>query len=138
MSDKFDAAFDFVIGSEGGYSNDPDDVGGETRFGISKRAYPNVDIEQLTLEQAKQIYYRDYWTPAGCNALTGPMALLVFDCSVNQGIGRAREIFATQKQPAEFQAERALHYAGLPTFKTYGRGWMRRLFNGILKAETIK
>lgn len=134
----FDEAFDFVIGLEGGYSNDPDDVGGETRFGISKRAYPNVDIKQLTLEQAKQIYYRDYWTPAGCNALIPSMALLVFDASVNQGISAAREILQMQKRPVEFQAERVLRYQKHPKWEKYGRGWMRRLFNGILKAETVK
>jgi lysozyme family protein len=134
----FDEAFQFVIGVEGGYSDDPNDPGHETRFGISKRAYPNLDIKQLTLEQAKQIYYRDYWVPAGCNALIPSMALLVFDCAVNMGISRAREIFETQKQPVPFQAERAVHYANLPTFKTYGRGWMRRLFNGLLKAQEMK
>ena len=51
----FDEAFDTLIGHEGGYSNDPRDPGGETRYGISKRAYPDVNIATLTLEQAKFI-----------------------------------------------------------------------------------
>ena len=37
--DLFDAAVSYVLKWEGGYSNDPDDPGGETNFGISKRAY---------------------------------------------------------------------------------------------------
>ncbi|MBI5843910.1 MAG: hypothetical protein HZB23_04475 [Deltaproteobacteria bacterium] len=45
---------------EGGYVNDPADPGGETRFGISRRAYPNEDIKALTRERAAEIYYRDY------------------------------------------------------------------------------
>ena len=58
---NFDRAFRFLIGEEGGYVNDPADPGGETKFGISKRAYPQLDIKSLTLDQAKAIYRRDYW-----------------------------------------------------------------------------
>ena len=46
---------------EGGYVNDPNDPGGETKYGISKRSYPSVDIRNLTKEQAKSIYFRDFW-----------------------------------------------------------------------------
>jgi lysozyme family protein len=63
----FDEAFDVLIGHEGGYVNHPGDPGGETKFGISKRAYPALDIKALTLGQAKAIYRRDYWIPAGCD-----------------------------------------------------------------------
>ena len=57
----FDAAFDRLIWHEGGYANDPDDPGGETNWGISKRAYPNLVIKALTREQAREIYQRDFW-----------------------------------------------------------------------------
>jgi lysozyme family protein len=60
MSD-FEQAVEFVLGHEGGYSNDPNDPGGETNFGISKRAYPNVDIKNLTRDGAKEIYLHDFW-----------------------------------------------------------------------------
>src|SRR6185312_16903801 len=63
-------AFKIVVGIEGGYSNDPRDPGGETKFGISKNAYPNLDIASLTLEQAQQIYLRDYWDACGCDTMT--------------------------------------------------------------------
>lgn len=132
---SFQSAFDMVIGAEGGYVNDPQDPGGETKFGISKRAYPTLDIASLTLEQAKDIYLRDYWGPAGCAAqMNDAMALLIFDCAVNQGVSRAKRIADTAHDPVAFQAERALHYASLPTFDHYGRGWMRRLFEGLLKS----
>ena len=58
---KFEKAFKYVIYNEGGYVNDPSDLGGETKYGISKRSYPNLDIKHLTLEQARKIYFCDYW-----------------------------------------------------------------------------
>ena len=58
---KFDACLAFTLSWEGGYVNNPADPGGETKYGISKRAYPKLDIANLTLEQARDIYYRDYY-----------------------------------------------------------------------------
>ncbi len=135
----FDRAFAYLMREEGGYSLDPRDPGGETKFGISKRAYPDLDIKGLTLEQAKAIYERDYWLPLGCDSRPYREALPIFDCGVNQGLGRAREILGrVQAGPdfvARFQAERALHYAQLSTFQRFGRGWMRRLIRCALEAN---
>ena len=61
----FEEAFTRLIGHDGGYVNHPSDPGGETKFGISKRAYPGEDIAGLTLQHAKNIYYRDYWGKRG-------------------------------------------------------------------------
>lgn len=58
---SFDSAIAYVLSNEGGYVNDPKDPGGETNFGISKRAYPTVDIKNLTVDGAKAIYRRDFW-----------------------------------------------------------------------------
>ena len=52
-SDTFQKALAFTLKWEGGYSNNHNDKGGETRYGISKKAFPDVDIENLTLDQAK-------------------------------------------------------------------------------------
>ena len=57
----FDYALDFVLREEGGYTNNPNDPGGETNYGICKRNYPNLDIKGLTRAQAIAIYRRDYW-----------------------------------------------------------------------------
>lgn len=132
---SFDRAFEIVIGAEGGYINDLQDPGGETKFGISKRAYPNIDIKDITLEQARDIYLRDYWVAAGCEHFSDDaMAILVFDCAVNQGVGRAKQITSIAGNPVAFQAERVLHYASLPGFTHFGRGWMRRLFTVLLES----
>lgn len=89
MSD-FDRALDFTLKAEGMYVNDPRDPGGETNFGISKRAYPQLDIKNLTREQAADIYRRDYWQRAGCDSLPWPLSACVFDAAVNCGVGRAQ------------------------------------------------
>lgn len=84
---NFDTAFDRLLGSEGGYVNDPTDPGGETNWGISKRAYPDVDIKALTRDGAKQIYFRDFWQPL--QNVPGPVLFQVFDFAVNSGIQTA-------------------------------------------------
>ncbi len=58
---QFDKLIDRVLSHEGGYSNDPQDPGGETQWGISKRAHPDVNIKALTRAQAIDIYRADYW-----------------------------------------------------------------------------
>lgn len=82
-------ALAFTLRYEGGYVNDPKDPGGETRYGISKRAYPKLDIKNLTAEQASDIYRSDYWGPSGAAALPEPLDMVVFDTAVNMGIGKA-------------------------------------------------
>jgi len=109
--------------------NDPNDSGGETKYGISKREYPNLDIPNLTLQQAQQIYQRDYWNALNCDAHSWEMALVLFDCGVNQGVSAAKGILPSISNAGELQAERALRYARAETFGKFGRGWMRRLFN---------
>jgi lysozyme family protein len=128
-------AFAIVVGEEGGYVNDPQDPGGETKYGITKLEYPNVDIAQLTLAQAQQIYQRDYWNKIDADSLPWEMALVMFDCAVNQGVAAAQAVHKTTSTAAEFQAERALRYMRAETFPRFGRGWMRRLFNVFKLAQ---
>ena len=58
---SFDRIIEFTLQEEGGYVNNPADPGGMTKYGISKRSYPNLDIANLTIDQAKAIYERDFW-----------------------------------------------------------------------------
>lgn len=131
----FTQAFQIVVGIEGGYVNDPRDPGGETKFGLSTRAYPNLDIAKLTLEEAKLIYQRDYWDKCGCDILSWERALCVFDMAVNQGPGEARALNVQSQDMIEFMADRAMRYAQNHNFQTYGRGWMRRLFRILKQAQ---
>ncbi len=87
----FQHAIKFVLDKEGalrsdmGYVNDPNDFGLETKAGISKRAYPNEDIKNLTIDRAIFLYHRDYWRQAYCAELPSGVSLAVFDGAVQHG-----------------------------------------------------
>jgi lysozyme family protein len=130
MSDPFRLAIDFTLRWEGGYSFDPDDLGGETNFGISKKSYPDLDIKALTREQAEKIYLYDYWLAVGCDGLTTPVAVAMFDTAVNIGVGRVRTIQASSKTWQQILHARMDHYVSLchrnaAMIKFFG-GWMAR------------
>lgn len=81
---EFEPAVEFVLSNEGGYEPPlPADPGGETNFGISKRAYPSLDIKALTVDQAKAIYLRDYWKFGAVNDQT--LANKILDICANLG-----------------------------------------------------
>ena len=92
MKIAFDEIIEVVLHHEGGYVNDPSDPGGETNYGISKRAYPDVDIKNLTEDGAKDIYKRDYWDKYKCEDLSKDLRHIYFDMCVNMGAGRATKI----------------------------------------------
>ena len=88
--ERFDKFIPIILEHEGGYVNDPKDSGGETKYGISKRAYPKLDIKNLTKDEAKEIYYQDYYKRMRCNEIESDlMALHLFDFGVNAGTSRA-------------------------------------------------
>ena len=86
MSDNFIKAIELVLKHEGGYVNDPDDPGGETNFGISKRSYPHLNIKELTREDAVEIYQKDWWERYRYNQIdSARLAAKVFDIAINVG-----------------------------------------------------
>lgn len=129
---EFEGAIKIVLDSEGGFGNHPQDNGGKTKFGISQKAYPNLDIKNLTREEAKQIYRRDYWEKSGADKLASPMNLIVFDTAVNMGVGRAREFLKkSEGDPATFLKTRENFYREIvskkPSQKVFLRGWLNRI-----------
>ena len=153
----FDHAFEDLIGHEGGYVDHPDDPGGETKYGISKRSYPGEDIRNMTLERAKEIYRRDFWGPAGCDAVPDEVKYDVFDTAVNSGVERAivflqratgetedgvlgsRTLQAVQSMPAlrlkaRFNGVRLRFMTDLRTWRSFGRGWARRIAAILINA----
>lgn len=152
---NFDSAFKMVIGHEGGYVNHPLDPGGETKYGISRRSYPDEDIAGMTLERAKEIYKRDFWDKCRCDALPHPVDFVTFDAAVNSGVVRAaqwlqeavgalvdgfvgpRTINAVAAMGADEAARRAsavrlIYLTQLPTWPTFGKGWARRVAHNLL------
>jgi len=155
---NFDQAFVILIGNEGGYSNDPHDAGGETQFGISKRAYPDVDIKNLTLDQAKAIYKRDYWDKAQADQYDGQVGFHVFDAAVNSGIGTAIRLLqravgvkddgvvgpatlaavsavSPVKLILNMNAERLTYMTNLMAWDNFSKGWARRIANNLKLVE---
>lgn len=87
MITNFDYSMQNLLVDEGGYVNDPNDAGGETKYGISKRAYSNEDIKNLTEARAKEIYRKDYWNKFGGDAIISPeKASAILSICVNFGV----------------------------------------------------
>ena len=144
---------DFILRHEGGYVNDSDDPGGETKFGISKRSYPNLDIKNITKQQATEIYERDFYNKVRGDDLPVWLALMVTDFAVNAGIKPAvailqrlvnetddgimgKKTIAACKSKAsrtlrqQYTTGREAYYAALvarkPTMKKFLNGWKNR------------
>jgi lysozyme family protein len=81
----FTRAAERVLQDEGGYVCDPDDPGGETKWGISKRQYPGLDIKHLTREQAIAIYWRDYWCACRLGEMPAQVGAKLLDLAVLMG-----------------------------------------------------
>lgn len=143
----FDTAFTRLIGNEGGLTENPNDPGGLTNWGISQRSYPDVDIRNLTRDQAAAIYLRDFWDPLG--DADPAIKFQVFDFAVNSGIQTAiRKLQAAievaddghwgPKSAAKlaecdkndvlmrFVAQRLRFWTSLSTWPTFGKGWANR------------
>lgn len=152
----FDSAFARVVDHEGGYVNDPADRGLKTKFGISQRAYPTLDIAALTLADARAIYRRDYWERCRCDAMPPVLAFAVFDLAVNAGrhaavkdlqlaLGVDSDGVLGPRTMAALAACDVLltavkvHACGLdrrtnaPTWPQHGRGWARRVARNLLE-----
>ena len=91
QSRAFIEALDFLLAREGGYVNHPNDPGGETNLGISRRSYPREDIKGMTRERAAYLYHRDYWLPNRCEEMPRWVALPLFDFAVNAPARSARK-----------------------------------------------
>lgn len=154
-----------IIGHEGGYTADPNDPGnwtGEqgqselrgTKYGISARAYPYLDIESLTADEAASLYITDYLAPLGAHRLPDAVAYLMLDLAINSGVRRAvlllQEAVGTtvdgvigpktleaverrsEAQLAMKLTAKRLHFlSSNANWPHYGKGWVRRVADGL-------
>lgn len=89
----FSKAIEKTLINEGGYINDNADRGGETNFGISKKSYPDIDIKNLTENEAKTIYKQDYWNKLKADGIESQnVASALFDTAVNMGVKTASKM----------------------------------------------
>src|SRR6185312_3562427 len=132
MTKRFLNFIPFVLDHEGGeYENDPDDPGGATRWGIDSRSHPNVDIKNLTKEEATEIYYDSYWEPNDCEDMPPELGESHFDACVNCGARRANKFLkAAGSNVLNYNDERDAFYHRLvkarPRSRKYLRGWLNR------------
>lgn len=85
----FEKAIVKTLAHEGGakFTEDPNDRGGATKYGISQRSYPNLDIKNLTEKEARAIYKRDFWDRIrGDEIESQVIAENLFDTCVNMGV----------------------------------------------------
>ena len=163
----FNDAFDRLISHEGGYSDDPRDSGNwtggapgigllkGTKFGIAASSYGYLDIKNLTLDEAKAIYQRDFWDV--CGEAHPAVKFQLFDASVNHGRSNAIRFLQRAVKVADdgecgvisqaalnhmdpndvllrFLAHRLKFWASLQKFDIYGRGWTNRGAENLLYA----
>lgn len=147
----FDDCLNFVLEREGPMTDDPNDPGGLTKFGIAQSSHPGVDVRNLTRDGASNIYHVEYWQPTHCDSLDKPAALCVFDSAVNMGCHQAIELLqaavganvdgafgpqtleryheAAVNMPSliiAFHAARDNAYHAKSGFNRYGNGWLNR------------
>ncbi len=150
-----------MLAHEGGFVNNKDDPGGATKYGISKKAYPEVDIHALTENEAMQIYEMDYWDRLSVQHLPPSLRLMIFDCAVNQGPARAAiflqracgvnadgvvgamTLKAAHDLLPEFlidsiARQRMKAYIKNPNWDKFGAGWSARLLDITLTCLTPK
>lgn len=91
----FEDALKLILAFEGGFSDDPNDPGGRTNFGITQNTYDPTrqkDVKNITQDEVSKIYQNSYWRDSRCDAIntvSPNLATIHFDCAVNCGVGRA-------------------------------------------------
>jgi lysozyme family protein len=151
----FDEAFTRLLGSEGGYTNNSADPGGETNWGISKRSYPHVDIKNLTRAGAQEIYMKDFWQPL--TDASPAVRFQAFDFAVNSGIQTAVRKLQQAVSAADdghwgpksaaamaridqndvlmkYLALRLRFMTDLTAWESFSKGWARRISQQLLYA----
>ena len=137
----FKISLKFVLKWEGGYVNNPNDLGGATNKGITQDTYDNWNKTQnkkiknilyITNKEIEEIYYKNYWLNTGCNKMSPKFAILSFDTAVNMGQRRVKEFLkiAQWKYPEKFIEARRKKYIEFSKYgnqKIFLQGWLNRL-----------
>jgi lysozyme family protein len=123
------------------YHNVKGDRGGPTKYGISQKAYPKLDIKNLTKEQAIEIAKRDYWDKNKVDQLDPALREVYFDTAFNKGSGAAKLLLERSGgDPAKFLDERQKYANEIvkkdPSQKKFQQGWSNRINDLKKVAET--
>ena len=167
MTTVFDKSMARLLPIEGGYSTDRNDpgnwTGGKvgsgtlkgTKYGIAANTYPTLDIKNLTWEQAKSIYKRDFWDAVHADTLPGAVAYSALDGAINSGgtrstmwlqkaagvadDGRWGPVTMAAVKKADpndlllrYNAYRLDFMSRLAAWPTYSKGWARRIAANLI------
>ena len=139
----FKKAMPHLFNREGDYSNHALDKGGKTKYGVTDNTlrqykdthknFPNINIKDLTKEQAAQIYYDEYWKKSGADKIKDKnLAYLHFDATVNHGLKNSRKFLEQSGGDFDKYIEiRRKFYKAIvknnPKQDVFYNGWMNRL-----------
>lgn len=129
---------------EGGWANHKDDPGGATMFGVTQAVYnsyrrkKNISkktVRYITKDEALDIYYNNYWLKSKANNLAVGVDLAVYDAAVNSGVSRSRKWLLASLDKSDNHAQTVKNICkkrlgfvqSLRIWKTFGRGWARRI-----------
>lgn len=129
---SFDSIVQKTLGIEGGYSATDGNSGAPVNFGINQRANPDIDVKNLTKDQAVQLYKDRYWNAIGADNLPANMRASAFDAAVNQGVPWTKAALeASGGDLAKFNDMREQRYRSIvandPSQGKYLSGWLSRL-----------
>ena len=159
---SFETTFNRTIGHEGKFQANPKDRGnwtggkegvGElkgTKWGLAAMTYPHLDIASITLEQAKEIYFNDWWLKLKMDCWPNVMKYQMFDAAFNHGTGRANQFlqFAARVKDdgvigpktitavnmtdlndlvLRFLAKRLRYFTEVKTWAEFSKGWSLRI-----------
>jgi lysozyme family protein len=116
----------------------------------TKRDVDEAEMRALIPALVEPMYKAKYWDACKCDDLPRGIDYAVFDAAVNMGPGRAAKLLqaalgvtadgvigratiaaATAADPAElleaFSLGKEAFYQSLPTFGTFGKGWLNRV-----------
>lgn len=135
---RFNKFFDILMKLEGGISDNPNDKGGLTNFGITQLTYnawtkSTKSVKNITKEEAKNIYKLNYYKPV--NYIENEFAhYLLFDLCVNSGLGKVKACIQEVSNPNDPNAIltwRRQKYNSIvkadPSQQVFLKGWMNRL-----------
>lgn len=168
MKENWQKSFEFMLQSEGGYVNHPQDPGGRTNLGVTQRVWEEwvgresneKEMRSLTPAMVAPLYKRKFWDACKCDELPAGVDYLVFDFAVNAGPGRSAKILQTAvgttpdgaigpktlaavraQDPValidKFSDAKEAFYRSLPTFETFGKGWLNRVAAVKIKANSM-
>lgn len=149
---NFEKSLKVLFNYEGGYTNDKDDKGGATNLGVTQYTYnayrkkhnlPVKNVKNITAEEAKKIYYEEYWVPSGADKIEDPgFAMAIFDTSVLHGGGTAQKFLQQSGYNLDkFLDIRRQSYDRIVekdhTQKKFYNGWNNRVNSLKIKTEKL-